>query len=76
MAKMTDTDWIDKCIQYAIDQSEFGVGNFNIIQRRCAAREIRPEKIREYIAYKQLHKQLESIIVGSDLYITKPLNTN
>lgn len=75
MKAVTDIDAINKAIDYAINQSEFGVGDFAIIQRRCACRAIRPEKIREYLAKLQADKQIETHIVGSSLYVVK-LNKN
>lgn len=71
----TDVDIILKAIDFAIEQSEFGTGNATVVYRRCACRQIRPEKVREYIARLQADKKIESIVVGSDLFFVKPFKS-
>lgn len=75
MTQKTNTKAIDDAIDYAISKSEFGCGYIGDIYRRVARYEIRPEKIREYIARLQADKKVTTQIVGSDLFILKP-NTN
>lgn len=75
MTHQTNTKAIDEAINYAINKSEFGCGNFSDIYRRVARYQIRPEKIREYIARLQADNKVNTQIVGSDLFILK-LNTN
>lgn len=75
MTHKTDTKAIDAAIDYAISKSEFGCGYIGDIYRRVARYQIRPEKIREYIARLQADHKVTTQIVGSDLFILKQ-NTN
>ena len=74
MSQQTDTKAIDIAIEYAINKSEFGCGNTADIYRRVARYQIRPEKIREYLARLQADNKIMTQIVGSDLYVLKPNN--
>ena len=71
MKQQTDTTVIDKAIDYAIEKSEFGCGYIGDIYRRVARYEIRPQKIREYLARLQADKKITTQIVGSDLFVVK-----
>lgn len=74
MTQQTNTKAIDAAIDYAISKSEFGCGYIGDIYRRVARYQIRPEKIREYIARLQADNKVITQIVGSDLFILKKNN--